>query len=614
MKRSVGSFHRLGLVTLLTASLVGTAVGVASAQAAPPPFVASWPFVQGAPMNEFNNNGLPFWGMDIEPLAFGLPQSTTALQPALAQSWTLSPNGRVLTVQLRPNDRWSNGQPVTAQDVKAAWALMYIEGWVQFTNTAQVNVLGPRTVQFVRFNVPDVLWVRQVLTQGIEPPFPYEQAGLLPSNIWTTIYASMYNGTNPALKKKAAAANAAMAKLSVKISALAPKVDIADGPWYLQSVNAGEEIWQRNPYFFNNAENHINTVIMRNQVNNQVVWNWMMHGQIDYASTAMPLNVMQAALRVPGNHFVNQGINVGAGLEFNEHDYPFNLVQVRQALAYAINRVSVQKIGEPVEGTPWKYLTGMSDIQSEQWLPKSVLNSLNPYNYDPAKAASLLESVGFKKVNGNWMMPNGKPFTINIQVEAGFSDYDEAASAIENELDAFGIPTKVFEVNTAEYFNQQQDGDYAVSFQFVGGGNMVYPAAAYKAIYINNDGWTINGTNLSRLKLGNVKGSSTVAPRERDIPTVLNIPGLGAVKPAFLAFRLTADTSPAAEHAAVVKLAEITNYYLPVLPLFNQYQSIIFSTLHYTDWPPVNSYLQNMNNVAEAWMYWAQYGWIKPVQ
>ena len=614
MTRSLKGIGQAALVAGLSLGLVGASVSVSAAQAAPPPFVASWPFVQGAPMNEFNNNGISFWGMDVEPLAFGLPQSPTALKPALAQSWKVSPNGRVLTVQLRANDKWSNGQPVTAADVQAAWALMYVEGWVQYTDTSSVKVLGPRTIQFTRFNVPNVLWIREVLVQGIEPPFAYEQAHLLPSNIWTTIYASMYNGKSAALQAKAKAANAVMAKLGVKISALAPKVDIADGPWYLQSNNAGEEIWQRNPYFFNNAQNHINTVIMRNQVNNQVIWNWMMHGQIDYASTAMPLNVKQAALRVPGNHFVNQAINVGAGLEFNWHIYPYNMLQVRQALAYAINRPTVQKIGEPVEGTPWKYITGMSDIQSQQWLPKPVLASLNPYSYNPAKAASLLESVGFKKVGGNWIMPNGKPFTMNIQVEAGFSDYDEAASAIENQLDTFGIPTKVYEVNTAEYFTQQSNGDYAVSFQFVGGGNMVYPSSAFNKIYVSSDGWQINGTQLTRVKMGNIKGSSTVAPRERDIPTVLNVPGLGPVKPAFLAFRLTADASSAAEHAAVIKLAQITNYEVPVIPLFNQYQSIVYSTDHYTDFPPANSYLQNMNNVAEAWMYWAQYGWIKPVQ
>lgn len=601
-----------GVASLVCLGLLAAQSSVTAAQAGPSPFVSAWPYVQGAPMNMFNDNGLQFEGMDIEPLAFALPKGVEDFQPALAQSWKVSPNGRDVTVVLRKNDRWSNGQPITAEEIKADWALMGLEGY--FAKLQAVNVLGPRTVQFVRLPVPDAFWLKTVLTLAINAPFPYEQAHLLPADAWSLITESEYSGSNPkqvALSKKA---GATMAKLALKISALAPKVDISDGPWYLQESNAGEQIWQRNQYFFNNAENHINTVILRNQVNNQVIWNWMMHGQIDYASTAMPLNVKEAALRVPGNHFVNQAINVGAGLEFNEHDYPYNMVQVRQAIAYAIDRPAVQKIGEPVEGTPWKYMTGMADTQSKEWLPTSFLNSLNPYNYNTAKAAKLLESVGFKKQGANWLMPNGKPFTMSIDVEAGFSDYDEAASAIQSELDSFGIATKVYAINTAEYFTQQQDGDYSVSFQFTGGGDMTYPYEAYWVIFVENEGWNQKGIELTRLKMGNIKGSSTVAPRERDIPSQIVVPGLGTVTPAKLTIQLDNNLNRNFDVATIEKLAKTWNYWMPVIPLFNQYQSIVYSTDHYTDFPPVDSYLQNMNNVPMAFMYWAQYGWIRPVQ
>ncbi len=37
-------------------------------------------------------------------------------QPAVAASWTLSPDGRIYTFELRPDARWSNGDPVTAGD------------------------------------------------------------------------------------------------------------------------------------------------------------------------------------------------------------------------------------------------------------------------------------------------------------------------------------------------------------------------------------------------------------------------------------------------------------------------------------------------------------------
>ncbi len=45
----------------------------------------------------------------------GLPE------PGVAESWTVSPDGSTYTFQLRAQARWSNGDPVTAQDFVASW-------------------------------------------------------------------------------------------------------------------------------------------------------------------------------------------------------------------------------------------------------------------------------------------------------------------------------------------------------------------------------------------------------------------------------------------------------------------------------------------------------------
>ena len=39
-----------------------------------------------------------------------------ALIPGAAETWTISPDGRIYTLRLRANGRWSNGDPVTAED------------------------------------------------------------------------------------------------------------------------------------------------------------------------------------------------------------------------------------------------------------------------------------------------------------------------------------------------------------------------------------------------------------------------------------------------------------------------------------------------------------------
>lgn len=46
---------------------------------------------------------------------------TLAPRPALAESWDISPDGLTYTFHLRPTARWSNGDPITAEDCIASW-------------------------------------------------------------------------------------------------------------------------------------------------------------------------------------------------------------------------------------------------------------------------------------------------------------------------------------------------------------------------------------------------------------------------------------------------------------------------------------------------------------
>lgn len=46
---------------------------------------------------------------------------TAAPRPGVAETWTISPDGRTYTFKLRADAKWSNGAPVTAQDFRFAW-------------------------------------------------------------------------------------------------------------------------------------------------------------------------------------------------------------------------------------------------------------------------------------------------------------------------------------------------------------------------------------------------------------------------------------------------------------------------------------------------------------
>ena len=68
------------------------------------------------PLSQYNLLILSLW----EPLVECDP-ATSLPQPAAAQSWTWSPDRLTLTLKLRPDARWSNGDPVTAHDFVRGW-------------------------------------------------------------------------------------------------------------------------------------------------------------------------------------------------------------------------------------------------------------------------------------------------------------------------------------------------------------------------------------------------------------------------------------------------------------------------------------------------------------
>src|SRR5579875_1947503 len=74
------------------------------------------------PLTAKNGNGDIFAdNLIYSTLVRSNPSGSTKIVPALAQSWTESKSGKVWTFHLRPGLKFSNGQPVTAEDVK--WSM-----------------------------------------------------------------------------------------------------------------------------------------------------------------------------------------------------------------------------------------------------------------------------------------------------------------------------------------------------------------------------------------------------------------------------------------------------------------------------------------------------------
>ncbi len=553
-------------------------------------------------MNPFNSNGNTFYGFDQMQLGWFTNSATNvnAFIPGLAAKWQIVGGGTTVNVWLQPGAKWSNGKPVTANDVVTSMAVAFTQGNAQAFFLGSVKALSPTEVQFTQ--VPGQHYnqfFNNLMQQTIVPSFEYGK--LMPGNIWTIINESQYTGNNAAQKALATKMQTELTDIGKKITTFAPANDISAGPFVLKSLNPGEAFLVKNPYFYAASKVKVQNVVFRNYTGNQQIWNYMISGQLDQAPfTAMPTNILNQILHTAGNKKVVTPSFVAAALAFNQGIYPYNMLAVRQALAHIINRNAVQQIAEPVVGTVSQYSDGMVDAATPQWLSASQIKGLNPYSYNVQLATQELQKAGFKKVNGQWMMPNGKPWTASIYTVNGFSDWIEAAKVISSEMTSFGIPTQPNIVSSySQYLQELAQDKFALSFWINALGPQAY--GTFQRIFGPNDGYQIVGGKLVHyLYSDKTKGNWL------DIPQLITLGHGKVVNPGQLTYSLNSMT-PAQQQPVVAQLAAAANADLPMITLWNYINVQFVNTSRFTDFPLNNVGL--LNNPAGVWM--AQ-GYVQP--
>jgi peptide/nickel transport system substrate-binding protein len=539
------------------------------------------PITAGAPMNPFNTTNNTFSGYDVLDLGWTAnnPANSNQVLPGLAKSWTLSPSGTTLTVHLQPGAKWSNGKPVTANDVKTSAAVWFTKSLAQPYNLGAVKIINSSTVEFVQTAGAHNNQFESGILTGLDPIVPASEYGkLLPANIWSIINTSLGTG------KAASAAATQLANLGKKVESFAPKTDISAGPYYIERMNSGEAVLLKNKYFYDASKVKPSEVIMLHYSSNSSIWSYMEAGRLDAAPyTAMPTNVLKQ-VEAAGNTRVNSPSLVAVSLAFDQHDYPYGMLPAREALAYVINRSAVQKVGEPVSGIPSKTTSGVISSALPDYLTSSQQSALNLYPTSTAKATSLLTSAGFKKKSGQWYLPDGKPWTITINTPSGFSDWIAGASVVKSELSSFGIPTSVkLAPDYATYLADIYKGSYPVGFWLMAVGPGAYSTFNY--IYGTYDGYVPQGNALKRYPTGN-----TTAYNFLNTAATVSVPKVGTVSPGQLTYDLTkvnlaTKAGLSQQNAIMAKLIATTNYSLPVIQLWDYLNVQFVNSKRFSDWP-----------------------------
>jgi peptide/nickel transport system substrate-binding protein len=432
----------------------------------------TWPCQFNPFISADEGPGITF-ALIYEPLEFvNILQSNSPPVPMLATSSSWSGDYKTLTFTIRNGVTWSDGKPFSAQDVVYTFNAMKSDKAID-TNAlwsadggplTSVSLKGSDQVAFT-FNAPS------------QPYFYFvaDQTPIIPQHIWSTQSQS-------------------------KLHSYGDSRPVGTGPYTVSSCSPQNIKYARNPHYWQSTSSHPVPLIK----------------EIDYpaflSNTPGNLFLSQGQAQWGGQYIPNvQSFYVGKDPAHRHTWFPPVLnvalvpnldnpllgnLAVRKAIAYALNKTTIARLGEGAEQQPANQ-TGVVTPTFQSWVDSSITQP----SYDPGKAEQTLNAAGFKKgSDGIYRSPSGQPLKFTIKTITGYSDWDQSLQIITQELKAVGIAATVQDENSTPYTADLQGGKFDLAYAGSGG-----PAAAPgPSPYYELRGWLFSGnigsTNYSRFK------------------------------------------------------------------------------------------------------------------
>jgi peptide/nickel transport system substrate-binding protein len=341
------------------------------------------------------------------------PEGTNdEIQPGLAESWKTTNGGKTYTFKIRPGLKFSDGTPVTMQDIK--WSLenfgnpkknevmaILIGGYestkIVDDHTIQVN-LGEPTADFL-YNISE--WPAAILPQK-----QVEEQG---EAFW--------------------------------------KHPVGTGPFRVTEFSQGSHIsFEKNPYYYEtdkpylksmrwNFDTEGNTRVLALKSGQAQIANGIPYSQIP--SLQEDSNFVVQTTPVPGSFMMT----------LNEATKPFADANVRTAMNYAIDREQINKV----------VFKGVGKVPNSMFGPFEGYDSsaVKPYEHNVQKAKEYLKKSAY---------PTGFSFT--LQYPSGSEVYKQMTLLIQQQLSEVGISAKLEEIPSASAPEHWLAREYEAIFPF----------------------------------------------------------------------------------------------------------------------------------------------------
>ena len=302
------------------------------------------------------------------------------VNPNFAESWTVSKDGKVYTFKLRPNLKWSDGQPMVAQN---------------FVDAVE-RTLNPKVASEYSYFLFDILNGEKYFTGKIKD---FSQVGAKAPDAQTVVYTlhdpAPYWIMVPAFSVAYPIRKDLVEKYGDRWTEAGKLVTA--GPYALKEwARESKMLMTKNPYYWNQdlVKDMIDEVEFRVIKENSVAVTMFDRHEVDIVRKLPPLQVPMLAKNNPGFYKAPylRSMAFGFGLK-NPATKDRN---VRMALAMSVDRSEIKKF--------------MSDAvePAQSWIPEPLVGA-DPnrgFKFDPVKAKQIWSQVKVKPTGLEYWYPN----------------------------------------------------------------------------------------------------------------------------------------------------------------------------------------------------------------
>ncbi|SMQ59121.1 ABC transporter substrate-binding protein [Agreia sp. VKM Ac-1783] len=366
----------------------------------------------------------------VDSLLYQNPQ-TGELEPWLAQSYTANDDATASTFVLRDDVTFSDGTPLTANDVKATFDDIIAAGALSqavtlFVGYSETKVIDEHTVE-VDFSTPNAAFPNSVSSVAL---------GIVAPSTLAVPFADRATGASV----------------------------VGTGPFTLDSYtkDTSTVLAKRDDYAWSPAsrENqgaaHLDSVTFQVVPEASVRTGSLTSDQVDVIGGVQPIDV--DTLTASGLPIVSRGNpGVSFGVYFNVARPLVADIAVREALSYATDATEIRD-------------TSLNDLFN---VGTSILTETTPsysdesanFTFDATKAASLLDAAGWKKGSDGIREKGGERLSLVVAWISNFGPNQTSLEVLQQQYKDVGVELTLEGGDVPKFLELQKSGAFDISWQ-----------------------------------------------------------------------------------------------------------------------------------------------------